>query len=94
MQGYGLAPLEAELKDAVTQTYQLELRLNPEDFNILSQLMGDGEPRLQHLPFIRCKSDDSAPRGSLAVPPDRLPVLPVDNLVRSLEKMLSEASTK
>jgi hypothetical protein len=92
-----LSTLKVELKGHMVRSYQLQLMLNCEDMEALSEFMSCENPQWQECDYIKLDSSTQVQRGALRMLPDGHPKSTDDTLgalTLSLENMLAEVSTK
>jgi hypothetical protein len=81
----------------MVRSYQLQLMLNCEDMEALSEFMSCENPQWQECDYIKLDSSTQVQRGALRMLPDGHPKSTDDTLgalTLSLENMLAEVSTK
>ena len=92
-----LSTLKVELKGHMVRSYQLQLLLNCEDMQALSEFMSCENPQWQECEYLKLDSSTQVQRGALQVLPDGHPMSTDDTLAElalSLENILAEVSTK
>jgi hypothetical protein len=90
----GLESLEAELKARMRQAYQLDLRMNPDDMAALSELLACAGVHWRQWDYITATGDETVQTGGVQATPDAPTLLIGDAILRSLDALLSEVSTK
>ena len=89
-----LDSLMVELRNYMRKAYRLEFKLNPEDMDVLSAMMACEHPQWENWDYISVASDHEVQRGSLRVQTGQLTISTDDGILRSLEVLLSQVSTK
>lgn len=89
-----LESLKADLKARMRETYRLEVRLNPDDMDALSGLMTCENVHWEQWDYIAATGDAEVQRGTLLVKPLVQTLSADGDILRSLDALLSEVSTK
>jgi hypothetical protein len=90
----GLDSLMVELRDHMREAYRIEFMLNPEDRDVLVTMMACEHPQWGKWDYISVNSDREFQRGSLRVQTGKQTILTDDGIIRTLEVLLSQVSTK
>jgi hypothetical protein len=89
-----LESLKTDLKVRARKAYQLELNLNPRDIDALSRLLSCENVHWEQWEYIKAIGDAEVKRGGVQVQPGPRALPADDSILRSLENVLSEVSTK
>jgi hypothetical protein len=89
-----LGALKTELTELMCKAYQLTLKLNPKDMDVLSGLIASEHVHWGQWEYITAAGDAEVQNGSLQVQPGPQTVLADDGILLSLDDILTEVSTK
>jgi hypothetical protein len=85
-----LDALKTELAEMMRKAYHLELKLNPEDMDALSRLMGCENAHWDHWDYVTAAEDPEVPKGSVLVQPGPQTISADDEILLSLDAALAE----